>query len=369
MSPVLNLFCSGHVDTFPQFTRIKIYCFDLISYCNGNFLQLIIKKLFIQEYVGSSFPYHPCKKMGKKVAKPPSKPSVKKQVKGPSKTFGAPAKSVNSHSSNKSKKNVRVVSSDSETESSSSDSEIEIKFELFNMAEDDYHSIKQYLGNSFGAGDHGVDLVGLTSFIVESLADHLGTCIKTDGESSDPFGFLTAFPVSFAQKESLKSFETFLTSKSPEIKEFFADGRNVVLFQERLINVPGSIAAPLFRQFLDDWELAAGEVPSHFAKPENVLIITPTYKEIVSKLDRELGLQENPAKFGVASTDTNFYYEEMEFIGEFASKYFDFSVNTGHETSDSRRAFTDHGIEPGRRAFIISWEKLGAFVKHLESLQ
>lgn len=321
--------------------------------------------------------------MGKKVVK-----ASKVPVKGPSKSFGAASKKLSSSNAGRgdgkpSSKVQTQVSSDSgsesdgsssDSDSSSSDSEIEVKFELFNMTESDYHSIKQYLGNAFGAGEHGVDLVGLTSFIVEGLAEHLGTCVKTDGESSDPFGFITGFPVSFAHKESLATFETFITSKSCETtKEFFADGKNVVLFQERLINVPGSIAGPLFRQFLDDWGAAvadeAGEESSHFAKPKMALIITPTYREIVSKLDRELGLQEDPKKFEVVSGETNFYYEEMEFIGEFASSFFDFSVNTGHETSDSRRAFTENGIEAGRRAFLISWEKLATFVEHLETFQ
>lgn len=297
----------------------------------------------------------------KKYSNPTAK--TKHAAKGPVKT---PA----------SRTQVSRDSSDYNESSSSSDtsddSEVEVKFELFNMAESDYHSIKQYLGNLFGSGDHGVDLVGLTSFIVEALADHLGTCIKTDGETSDPFGFLTGFPISYANVKSchLKSFETFLKGKCDNFKveEFFSESKNVILFQERLINVPGSIAAPLFRQFLDDWALATLEEPQNFPSPSQVLIITPTYREVISKLDRELGLQENPSKFGVASTETNFYYEEFEYLSGFASEYFDFSVNTGHETSDSRRAFSDTGIEPGRRAFILSWANFVNFINHLQEL-
>ena len=307
---------------------------------------------------------YPCRKMGKKVvkaSKAPTKPVIK----------SVPVN--NNNKRNTGNKGMKAFdSSESESDDSSSDSEVEVKFELFNMAESDYHSIKQYLGNCFGAGDHGVDLVGLTSFIVEGLAEHLGTCIKTDGESSDPFGFLAGFPISFARKgskESLKSFETFISGKLSEIKDFFGDEKNVVMFQERLINVPGSIAAPLYRQFLDDWRLASIDEPVHFSEPRNVLIVTPTYREVVSKLDRELGLQEDPKKFGVASSETNFYYEEMEYLGEFASKSLDFAINSGHETSDSRRAFSENGIESGRRAFIVSWDNLGRFVNHLESLQ
>lgn len=309
------------------------------------------------------------KKVSKQVQKKFSKPSAaaasstKKHTKGPAKTFG-------------SKVHLSKDSSDDETSSSSSsdisDSEVEVKFELFNMAESDYHSIKQYLGNLFGSGEHGVDLVGLTSFMVEALADHLGTCIKTDGESSDPFGFLTGFPVSFSNQNScdLKTFETFLKEKCENFKveEFFSDPKNVLLFQERLINVPGSIAAPLYRQFLDDWNMAAAEEPQNFSSPKKVLLITPTYREVISKLDRELGLQKDPSKFGVASTETNYYYEEAEYLKDFALEYFDFSVNTGHETSDSRRAFSDAGIEPGRRAFVLSWKNFIKFIDHLQTL-
>lgn len=288
-----------------------------------------------------------------------------KTTKGPSKTFGTnPAKKL---------KQSKPVSSDEGeadekafTDNESSQSEVEVKFELFNMAESDYHSIKQYLGNLFGAGEHNVDLVGLTSFIVEALADHLGTCIKTDGEPSDPFGFITGFPISYAP-ECLKTLEAFLVSKCPEVREFFGDKENVIIFQERLINVPGSIAAPLYRQFLDDWNSAAQEEFS-FATPSNVLIIAPTYREIVSKLDAELGLQENPSKFGVASSETNFYYEEAEYFKDFVTRSFDFSVNTGHETSDSRRAFSENGIEPGRRLFILTWKNFEKFVAHLQDL-
>ena len=290
-----------------------------------------------------------------------SKPAkTAKLVKGPAKTFG-------------SKLQLTKESSDNES-SEPSDSEVEVKFELFNMAEPDYHSIKQYLGNLFGSGEHGVDLVGLTAFIVEALADHLGTCIKTDGETSDPFGFLTGFPIEFASKkscsDSLKTIETFLKGKCENfnVEEFFSESKNVILFQERLINVPGSVAAPLYRQFLDDWNMATSEEPQNFPSPKQVLIISPTYREVVSKLDHELGLQENPANFGVASTETNFYYEEAEYFKDFASEYFDFSVNTGHETSDSRRAFSDTGIEPGRRVFILSWKNFIKFVDHLQEL-
>lgn len=300
---------------------------------------------------------------GKKVAK--------YQKKGPptKKPKGKEAKALNSKRLNRHANSSETDSDDSGSESSSS--EVEIKFELFNMAETDYHSIKQYLTNCFGAGDHGVDLVGLTSFIVEALADHLGTCVKTDGETSDPFGFLTGFPLSFAEGQPfLASLEKFIRQKCDKmagLDNFFSSGRNVILFQERLINVPGSIAAPLYRQFLDDWRMAASDDPKNFSNPKEVLIITPTYKEVISQLDRELGLKENPSKFDCASSETCFYYEEAEFLGAKSSKFTDFSVNTGHETSDSRRAFSENGIEPGRRAFLISWDNFNKLVEQLEA--
>lgn len=322
----------------------------------------------------------------------------KKSVKGPSKTFGksqvtkskttevCPKKvkySLSNSSKIKKKNNSDNSDIDTGTDSDSDESdasEVEIKFELFNMAEADYHSIKQYLGNLFGAGDHGVDCVALTSFIVEDLADHLGTCVKTDGETSDPFGFISGFPLSlFLTKENenisssnvLNSISKYLKDKCKgfDVEGFFSEPKNVIIFQERLINVPGTIAAPLYRQFLDDWVMAASEkeLNQKFSKLKNVLFITPTYREIVSNLDRELGLQEDPTKFGVTSTETNFYYEEAEFLPQFSSNSFIFSVNTGHETSDSRRAFSDVGIEPGRMAFVLSWEKFSEYINFLQT--
>lgn len=316
----------------------------------------------------------------------------KKSVKGPSKTFGKYQVTKNKTKETISKKSKGNFSfkqkqkskNDSCSDSDSNDSdvsEVEIKFELFNMAESDYHSIKQYLGNLFGVADHGIDLVALTSFLVEDLADHLGTCVKTDGEISDPFGFISGFPISllFNKENSssnvLNSISKFLKEKCKEFDFdlFFSEPKNILIFQERLINVPVTIAAPLYRQFLDDWLMAAADKDSsdnlndNFLKLKNVLIITPTYREIVSSLDRELGLQEDPAKFGVTSTRTNFYYEEAEFLSKFSSNSFAFTVNTGHETSDSRRAFSDVGIEPGRMAFILSWEKFEEYVCFLQS--
>jgi protein BCP1 len=313
------------------------------------------------------------------------KNKVTKSTKGPSKTFSSKKVSQTAAKqdmfSDDSSDTCDSSDTDSSSSSGSSTSEVDVKFELFNMAESDYHSIKQYLGNLFGAGDHGVDLVGLTAFIVEDLADHLGTCVKTDGESSDPFGFITGTSVSFIKAKAPAAFESLIkyvkskcTGREFDAEKFVSEPDNVVLFQERLINVPSSIAPPLYRQFIDDWEMAANSVQDpaskFFAKtPKQVLLLTPTYKEIVSKLDRELGLLEDAAKFDVVASGTNFYYEETEGLVGLSLNHFDFSVNTGHETSDSRRAFSDAGIEPGRRAFILSWDKLVEFVSKLETEQ
>lgn len=310
--------------------------------------------------------------------------------KGPSKTFSNASRNSKSkqlvarnrkfqHLPKSMRNDSQVKSSSSEDSDSSdssdstSESEIEIKFELFNMAESDYHSIKQYLGSLFGIGEHGVDLVSLTSFIVEALADHLGTCIKTDGEASDPFGFITGFPLKMVDKipQICESLQNFLLNKGRDsvLNSFFQDSENIIVFQERLINVPASIAGPLYQQFIDDWKMAESEEKSLFVSSKSdakVLLITPTYKEVISDLDRELGLRENPKNFTSVSTGINYYYEEAEYLQEYSYKTIDFSVQTGHETSDSRRAFSENGIEPGRRIFLLTWSQ---FIKFVECLQ
>lgn len=277
-----------------------------------------------------------------------------------------------------SKKNNKKPVSKQEEDSESEDvSDIEVKFELYNMAETDYHSVKQYLANEFGTTEHGVDLVGLTTFICEDLADHVGTCIKTDGENSDPFGFLSGLSMSLmktAQNGAFEKTKSSLVSFLNKNLEGFdaeaflaADSKNVMLFQERLINVPVSIAAPLFQQFLDDWKRAVDEEPAHFGLPKQVLLLTPTYREIESQLDKELGLPSS-SKSGFVSVEKGvcFYYPEAEFLAQFAQQSWTFTVNTGHETSDSRRAFGDAGVEPARQAFLLTWD---SFEKYVQLLQ
>lgn len=303
--------------------------------------------------------------MSRKVVKKSSARKQKYVQKGPA--------SKDTSSKLKNKKPAPKKEEDSDSEDVS---DIEVNFELYNMAESDYHSVKQYLANEFGATEHGVDLVGLTTFICEDLADHVGTCIKTDGENSDPFGFLSGLSLSLMKSAQNGSFEktrsslvTFLNKKLEgfDAEAFMAtDSKNVMLFFERLINVPVSIAAPLFQQFLDDWKRAAAEEPHHFAHPKQVLLLTPTYREIESQLDKELGLPGS-SKSGFVSVEKGdcFYYPEVEFLAQFAEQSWTFTVNTGHETSDSRRAFSDAGIEPARKAYLFSWD---AFEKYVEFL-
>jgi hypothetical protein len=155
-----------------------------------------------------------------------------------------------------------------------------------------------------------------------------------------------------------------------DAEAFFLEKGNVVLFLERLINVPVDLAAPLLRQLLDDWKAASADEPAHFASPKKVLLMTPTYREVESKLDRELEGSSSKSKskqtFQTTTKDVNFYYPEAECLERFATRFWTISVNTGHETSDSRRAFGDAGIEPGRRVFLLSWAKFEEFVSFLE---
>lgn len=247
-------------------------------------------------------------------------------------------------------------------------SSIEVCFELFNMDENDYHSVKQYLGNFFGVGDHGVELSALAAFITEELAEDVGTCIKTDGEASDPFGFVTGIPVGLARERRphmLEGLRRFFGGKLGGLagaEDFFAGPENVLVFSERLMNVPGAVAGPLYRQFRDDWEAACAEDGAHYGTGGRVLLVTPCFREVPSRLDRERGgKRAKRGEFGVTSRQVEYYYEEFGALD--GSTACDFAVNTGHDTGDSRRAFGDVGIEPCRRAFLLTWEALARFIE------
>ena len=67
---------------------------------------------------------------------------------------------------------------------------IDVDFEWFSPSEEvDFHGLKNLLKQLFDVDNQLFDVSELTNLILEQPA--LGSTVKTEGEESDPFAFLT----------------------------------------------------------------------------------------------------------------------------------------------------------------------------------
>lgn len=238
-----------------------------------------------------------------------------------------------------------------------SDSEVQVNLEFFNMSEVDFHSVKQFLTVSFGATDHKINISEMAAFITEECADHIGSTVKTEGEQSDPLAVVTCVPLEFSKEKSFSNALTeFLLAKaSLNIpKESVA-----LVINERFINMPAGIAGPMLENLVMDWKNAIKEEPKF--RVNHILYLTPIYKFVASKLDEEMGLVGSE----MPSDSIEFYYQESELFSKYADQSFDFKIATTHETADSRRAFTEHGVEAARRIYLIRWDHFLECIKEI----
>lgn len=271
-------------------------------------------------------------------------------------------------------------------------SDVEVSFEAFNMSELDFHSVKQYLASLFGSSHHKIDLSGLAAFITEDAADFVGTALKQgeEGESGDAYAMIALVPLgSKARKWSdgkwegvLAGLESFLVrtlSRELEGGDEPFEGA-ALLIHERLMNMPASVAGPMYRQLLEDWAEAVKEEASLWGVSRFILI-TPTYELVESELQEEDSGdaasekdERKPAKRTKTSTPLDsstkqpsieYYYPEAESLDRLDSLGVDchFQVASPHTTTDSRRVFGDKGAKPKRRAVILDAAQLERYVE------
>jgi hypothetical protein len=242
-----------------------------------------------------------------------------------------------------------------------SDKEVCVDMEFFNMSEVDFHSVKQFLSVSFGTSGHGINLSEFAACVTEECADHVGTAAKTEGEGSDPVAIVTYLPFRYASgRDFCKHLLDFLATKCEGRLEGVDVNRCALVLNERFINMPAGIAGPMLENLVGDWERAIRE--DGLFRVDHVFLLTPCYRLIKSELDAELGL-EGEADGSERAGENNFYYQEAEYLGQFAEWQVLFQTATPHTTTDSRRAFTEHGVDAFRELFCLKWPKFIEFVK------
>lgn len=308
------------------------------------------------------------------------------------------------------------VTDTSSEESTGSDvpsdaSDLELCFTGYNVCRDDFHCIQNFLSITFGrglqsmrGGDVGmVDVSGLTRTLVDVLGEYVGTTAKSE-ESEGPLAYVGLLPLTvpvelfygtndpekLSMDEMKAIVHTFRGLLMETARKSRADKKVVqkaeaalmtspdqtaVIFHERYMNLPVEVGAPLYRQLLDDLP-AAQEETKAFA-PTTLLLIVPIFRELASQIDTEgpskrrkkqRNVQVNTSEPAEALSEFQYYYAEDELLEHMNLAHWDFKVKTPHETSDSRRAFGDRGVDPARRVFILSMDEFRTFEEQCQAL-
>jgi len=257
---------------------------------------------------------------------------------------------------------------------------VNVDFEMFDpQPAHDFHGIKNLLRQLFDADSTLFDLSSLTDLILSQPL--LGTTVKTDGNESDPFAFLTVINLhTHASNPAVATLADHILSKSSanptlraKLAGLLAPGSSAqvgLILTERLINMPVQVVPPMYKMLLEEieWALQEGE-PYNFS---HFIVLSKSYVEVASKLDE---METRPNKKGrkqrkKGKSEVFYYHPEDETVrrrcGE--DSVADFRFEKEWEVADSKRAFSDMGIKPQGLMMCVDKGGFKAMVDDLEGL-
>ncbi|TPX58566.1 hypothetical protein SpCBS45565_g07966 [Spizellomyces sp. 'palustris'] len=253
---------------------------------------------------------------------------------------------------------------------------VDVDFEFFDPKPIDFHGLKSLLRQTFSNDAELINISSLADIIISQPA--VGSTVKVDDEQ-DPYALMTVINLDIHKdKDCVKDIKGWLLDKSKKNDAVHERMVQIVekaglIFNERLINMPPQIVPPMLKMLLEEmeWAVEDGE-PFRF---EYYIYISKVYKEIESTLAEEDGVVIESSKKGKKKraktsieTSTFYFQPEDEIIQEHAEFSFDFKFAKEAQSSDSRRAFQEYGIDPLRRVFVIKEEKIKAILEQFESI-
>ncbi|KAF2967358.1 hypothetical protein GQX73_g6220 [Xylaria multiplex] len=253
-------------------------------------------------------------------------------------------------------------------DSDSSDDEdfdiVNVDFEWFNFNEKvDFLGTKSLIRQLFDVDANLFDVSALADLILSQSS--IGSTVKTDGEESDPFAFVTALNVQeHRQKKPISQLIEYLSEKAKAteslapIPELLASGQHVgLILSERLINMPSDIVPPLYTMLAEEIQDAVDDKePYEFT---HYLIVSKTYHEIESTL-----AEERKKKKGKQDAALYYFHPEDEVLQKYATAYGSYPfTKTDDAVADSKRAFQEMGVMPMGSMILIEASKFAGAVK------
>jgi protein BCP1 len=141
------------------------------------------------------------------------------------------------------------------------------------------------------------------------------------------------------------------------------NGEIGLILSERLVNMPAKVVPPMYTMLLEEVEWAVRDKePYTFT---HYLILSKTYKEIESQLDKEDKRSVKKAKGGPSTQDTFYFHPEDERFHDFAVGFcnFDYTSQNDEGRADSKRTFQDMGIMSQGHMILIERARFEEAVK------
>jgi len=262
--------------------------------------------------------------------------------------------------------------SDGEENERSEEELVDVDFDFFDPKEIDFHTIKQLMIQLFSSDAELINLSELSELIISQPL--LGTTVKVDGADSDPYALLTVLNMNeHKNKECIKQIKNYLIEKTKKntnlnekLVELLKDASQFhigLILSERLINMPVQIVPQMYKMLQEEiqWAIEDNE-PYEF---EWYLIITKTYREIVSTLDEESEIPKQKKKKAKSEPTTFYFHPEDEIIEQIADYQCNFKLTKQPLSSDSKRTFSDFGIAPAMKMFLLHKSKLDKLINDL----
>jgi len=201
----------------------------------------------------------------------------------------------------------------------------------------------------------------------------LGSTVKTEGNESDPFAFLTVLNMhQHRQTEVIKELTAYLLSHAASeaalsrLKDLLAPESKAqvgLILTERFINMPHQIVPPMYTMLQEElaWALEEKE-PYEFT---HYLILSKCYTEVESKLDAEDNPPSKKKKAPAAKQELFYFHPEDEVLQKHAlgCATWDYEKVGEEGASDAKRAFQELGVRPQGHAILIEAGKFGGAVQ------
>lgn len=233
---------------------------------------------------------------------------------------------------------------------------VDVEFDFFNIFEQDFLAIKQLLRQLFDVDNIEFNLSEIADLIIEK---GFGSTVKADGNEGDPFAvFALNNSQDSEQCSNLAKYWIERTSShaaplNRQLRKLFLAPKDkrprvAIMFSQRMLNLPTELVKPAYKIMIDELEYDNVEY-------DYVVIPSRIYKLHESKLD-DVSV-EPKSKVGTAE-QLFFFYPEDEAMQSIAVAHGTFDFKAPQEPPESRRTFSDLGLETFGYITVLKFKDL-----------